>query len=184
MSNRLPKLVILDRDGVINYDSPDYIKSPEEWIPIESSIQAIKLLNDVGIKVAIASNQRGVGRGLYSEKTLDLITEKMHQVCADMDARIDAIRYCPALERTHPDHKPNPGMLLSLLNEFSAEAEETFFVGDKLTDVQAALNAGCVPIMVETGYGADQKTLVLEIAPHLLIYPNLLAFTEALLRGN
>lgn len=184
MSNSLPKLVILDRDGVINYDSPDYIKSPEEWLPIESSLQAIKLLNDAGIKVGVASNQRGIGRGLYDEQALAKITEKMHQACADFGAHIDAIRYCPALERTHPDHKPNPGMLLSLLNEFSAKAEEVFFVGDKLTDVQAAIYADCIPVMVETGYGVNEKASAVEVAPHLLIYPNLLAFVEALLRGN
>ncbi len=184
MSKSLPKLVILDRDGVINYDSPDYIKSPEEWLPIESSLRAIKLLNDAGIKVGVASNQRGVGRGLYDEHALMLIAEKMHRLCQNIGAYIDAVRYCPALERTHPDHKPNPGMLLSLLNEFSVEAEETFFVGDKLTDVQAAINANCMPVMVETGYGFNEKTAALEIAPHLLVYPDLLAFVEALLRGN
>lgn len=184
MYSSLPKLVILDRDGVINYDSPNYIKSPEEWLPIESSLQAIKLLNAAGIKVGVASNQRGLGRGLYDENALALITEKMHQACAEVGAHIDSVRYCPALERTHPDHKPNPGMLLSLLNEFSVNAEDAFFVGDKLTDVRAALNAGCLPIMVETGYGVDEKIAALSVVPSLLIYPDLLAFVEALLRGN
>lgn len=182
----LPKLVILDRDGVINYDSPDYIKSPEEWIPIESSLQAIRLLNDQGILVGVASNQRGIGRGLYDEATLALITEKMYQACADVGAHIDAWRYCPALERTHPDHKPNPGMLLSIMDEFniSPQNDLVYFVGDKLSDVEAGINAKCLPIMVETGYGKENCADAIAQYLDLPIYSNLLAFVEALLKDD
>lgn len=182
----LPKLIILDRDGVINYDSPDYIKSPEEWIPIESSLQAIRLLNENGILVGVASNQRGIGRGLYDEATLALITEKMHRACESVGAHIDAWRYCPALERSHPDHKPNPGMLLSIMDEFNLSPHDdlVYFVGDKLSDVEAAVNAQCLPIMVETGYGKESRMDAIKHYPSLPIYSDLFAFVEALLKDN
>ncbi|MBS7815365.1 D-glycero-beta-D-manno-heptose 1,7-bisphosphate 7-phosphatase [Wohlfahrtiimonas chitiniclastica] len=178
----LPRLVMLDRDGVINDDSPDYIKCPEEWLPIASSLRAIAALNQAGIKVGVASNQRGIGRGLYDEAMLMRITEKMHRECAKVGAHIDAFYYCPALERTHPDHKPNPGMLNALKAEFGIQAgERTYFVGDKLSDVQAALNAGVTPILVTTGYGQSEQAKVLAQHQNVSVYPNLAAFVQALL---
>lgn len=178
----LPRLVMLDRDGVINYDSPDYIKCPEEWEPIPSSLRAIAALNQAGIKVGVASNQRGIGRGLYDEAMLARITEKMHQACASVGAHIDAFYYCPALERTHPDHKPNPGMLNALKAEFGIQDGEcTYFVGDKFSDVKAALNAQVTPILVTTGYGQSEQQQVLAHDRNIAVYPDLAAFVQALL---
>jgi D-glycero-D-manno-heptose 1,7-bisphosphate phosphatase len=151
-------LVILDRDGVINEDSDDYIKSPEEWIAIESSLPAIAKLNKAGVKVAIATNQSGISRGYFDIETLDAIHQKMHQSLAEQGANIDALCFCP----DHPDNpgpfrKPAPGMLNELINQFQANPEQTWFVGDSKSDIDCALNAKCNPALVLTGKG--QRTI-------------------------
>lgn len=147
--------VLLDRDGVINYDSADYIKSADEWIAIPESLKAIALLNQHGYKVAVITNQSGLSRGYYSEATLAEIHHKMHQLVSQAGGKIDAVYYCP---HGPDDHclcrKPKPG----LLNDFSAEKntplDQVFFIGDKLSDIQAAQVVGAKPILVKTGYGS------------------------------
>ncbi|MEP1743287.1 MAG: D-glycero-beta-D-manno-heptose 1,7-bisphosphate 7-phosphatase [Kangiellaceae bacterium] len=157
-TNSINQLIILDRDGVINLDSDDYIKSPEEWIPIKSSLRAIAKLNRAGYWVAIATNQSGIARGYFDPMTLALMHKKMELELAQMGGHIDAIEYCP----DHPENpthcrKPNPGMLEKLLEQFSVEAAETWFVGDSSSDLECAINAHCKPALVLTGKG--QKTL-------------------------
>ncbi len=152
--NPINKLIILDRDGVINLDSDDYIKSPEEWIPIESSLKAISRLNKAGYWVAIATNQSGIARGYFDHTTLALMHKKMELALAHVGGHIDAIEYCP----DHPDNpshnrKPNPGMLEKLLQQFSVEPSETWFVGDSASDLECAINANCKPALVMTGKG-------------------------------
>ena len=149
------RLVILDRDGVINLDSDDYIKSEEEWIAIDSSLKAIAKLNRAGIKVGVATNQSGIARGYFDTTTLALMHKKMELCLARYGAHTDYLTFCP----DHPDNpgpnrKPAPGMAIQLLEHFGAAAEETWFVGDSLSDIECALNAGCQPALVLTGKGA------------------------------
>ena len=138
------KLIILDRDGVINEDSPDFIKSPQEWHAIPGSLEAIALLNKANIFVAIASNQSGLARGYFTEETLQKIHQKMLTELKKHDGHIDKIFYCPH----EPDdqcncRKPKPGMLLQAFHYFNLKPQEACFVGDSQRDQDAALAAGC-----------------------------------------
>lgn len=144
MGIRKYKLVILDRDGVINYDSLDYIKSPEEWLAIPGSLEAITKLNKAGCKVAVASNQSGLARGLYDERALKKIHQKMIEQLQSLGGHLDAIAYCPHHPRDNCDcRKPKPKMLLDLMQQFNVSPKETLFIGDKDTDQETAENAGC-----------------------------------------
>ncbi len=148
------KLIILDRDGVINLDSDDYIKSPDEWIPISGSLQAIARLNKAGYKVAIATNQSGIARGYYSLETLSQMHQKMDNLLAEVGGRIDTIAFCPH----GPDdgcscRKPKPGMLLEIAKHYSIQPELVTFVGDTATDNKAAEVANMQFVLVKTGKG-------------------------------
>lgn len=150
------KLVILDRDGVINHDSANFIKNPNEWIPIPGSLEAIAMLNQHGFRVAIATNQSGVSRGLFDMATLNSIHDKMQRELALVGGRIDAIFYCPHSADDHCDcRKPKPGMIKEIGRRFSLELDEVFAVGDALRDIQAFADAGCKTILVRTGKGEE-----------------------------
>ncbi len=151
------KLAILDRDGVINQDSPDFIKCADEWIPLPGSLEAIARLCRAGWKVVVATNQSGLGRGLFTPDDLTAIHQKMQQQLAQLGGHIDAIFMCPHL----PDdgctcRKPLPGMFKEILKRYDVPAHEVFSVGDSLRDIKAAQAAGCQTWLVETGNG--QKT--------------------------
>lgn len=154
-----PDLIILDRDGVINEDSDDYIKSDEEWLPIDGSLEAMARLTEHNIPLAIATNQRGLGLGLYTEETLSAMHKKMLQLLTLLGGAIEQIEFCPATEDSHPDRKPNPGMLFKILNQqdLNPKIETIYFIGDKLADLEAALRAGVMPILVETGKGRKTR---------------------------
>ena len=150
------KLVILDRDGVINQDSANFIKNPNEWIPIAGSLEAIALLNQSGFRVAIATNQSGISRGLFDMATLNSIHEKMHRELAQVGGRIDALFYCPHAADDHCDcRKPKTGMIEEIGKRFSVELKDVPAVGDSLRDLQAFADAGCQPILVCTGKGEE-----------------------------
>jgi D-glycero-D-manno-heptose 1,7-bisphosphate phosphatase len=158
------KLVILDRDGVINQDSANFIKNPNEWIPIPGSLEAIALLNQSGFRVAVATNQSGVSRGLFDMVTLNSIHDKMHREVAQIGGRIDAIFYCPHSAEEHCHcRKPNTGMIKEIGKRFSVELDQVPAVGDALRDLQAYANAGCQPILVRTGKG--EATLAAAVNP-------------------
>ncbi|HEV2613632.1 MAG TPA: D-glycero-beta-D-manno-heptose 1,7-bisphosphate 7-phosphatase [Gammaproteobacteria bacterium] len=143
------KLVILDRDGVINYDSPEYIKSPEEWHAIPGSLEAIARLNKAGFKVAIATNQSGVGRGYYSLDVLEKINQKMLDEMKKVDAHIDALFFCPHKPEDKCDcRKPKPGLLLKIADYLKIDLKEAVMVGDSPRDIQAAQAAGTDGILV------------------------------------
>ena len=126
------KLVILDRDGVINHDSDQYIKSPEEWKPIPGSLAAIARLNQAGYRVVVASNQSGVGRGLFETDTLMAIHDKMIKALAQVGGRIDAIFFCPHTNADNCDcRKPKPGMILEAAAELGINLKKSFMVGDR-----------------------------------------------------
>jgi len=152
------KLVILDRDGVINYDSPHFIKTPDEWQPLPGSLNAIVRLQQHGYRVAVATNQSGLGRGLFDRETLLAIHAKMLAAVHAHGGDIDIIAFCPH----HPDEncacrKPKPGLLIDILHRSQIAASEAIMVGDSLRDIQAGLAVGCKSYLVLTGKG--QETL-------------------------
>ena len=179
------KLVILDRDGVINHDSDQFIKSPAEWRPITGSIEAIARLNQSGYRVAVASNQSGIGRGLFDMATLNAINDKMMEMVFRQGGRIDAVFFCPhtAVENC-ACRKPRTGLLEEIAARFHTELKGVPLVGDSLKDLQCAEAVGAQPILVLTGKGKHtketetlpRKTLVFadlaEAARHLISQPS------------
>ncbi|WP_047541340.1 D-glycero-beta-D-manno-heptose 1,7-bisphosphate 7-phosphatase [Methylotenera versatilis] len=171
------KLVILDRDGVINLDSANFIKSPNEWIPIAGSLEAIALLNQSGFRVALATNQSGIARGLFDMVTLNSIHDKMHRALALVGGRIDALFYCPHAADDHCNcRKPKTGMIEDIGRRFSVELNEVFGVGDAYRDLKAFADAGCKPILVRTGKGED--TLIQGQSPDKALPKNTLVFAD------
>ncbi len=149
------KLIILDRDGVINEDSDDYIKSPDEWHPILSSLKAIALLALHDYRVAIATNQSGIGRGYYDNATFDAITDKMTTLIENHGGKIDYIAHCPHLPDAGCEcRKPNTGMLEEIKQHYALDSlADVWMVGDSLKDCQVAERAGAKPALVKTGKG-------------------------------
>ena len=165
------KLIILDRDGVINYDSDQYIKSPAEWRPIPGSIEAIARLNQNGFRVAVATNQSGIGRGLFDMATLNAINDKMMELVFRQGGRIDAVFFCPHTAAEDCGcRKPRTGMLEEIATRFHTELKAVPSIGDSLKDLQAAEAVGAQPILVLTGKGKitreaggmPRKTLVFD----------------------
>ena len=152
------KLVILDRDGVINFDSAQFIKSPAEWKPIPGSLEAIAQLNQSGYKVVVATNQSGVGRGLFDMDTLNQIHEKMHKTLYTLGGRIDGIFYCPHAADSDCDcRKPKSGMFKRISEVLNIDLNGVPAIGDSLRDLQAGAALGCLPILVHTGKGEKTK---------------------------
>ncbi|MFI4981362.1 MAG: D-glycero-beta-D-manno-heptose 1,7-bisphosphate 7-phosphatase [Nevskiales bacterium] len=167
------KLVILDRDGVINYDSDQYIKSPDEWKPIPGSLAAIARLNQWGYRVVVATNQSGIGRGLFEMDTLNCIHDKMLKMAAQVGARIDAVFFCP---HTNGDlcecRKPKPGLLHEIASRYNTDLTGVPMIGDGLRDLQAATALGALPMLVMTGKG--MKTIdEPELPQQTLVFPDL-----------
>jgi D-glycero-D-manno-heptose 1,7-bisphosphate phosphatase len=148
------KLVILDRDGVINYDSAQHIKSPNEWIPVPGSLEAIALLTQSGFRIVLATNQSGIARGLFDMATLNTIHDKMYRALAQLGGRIDAMFYCPHMADTNCDcRKPKSGMFEDISRRFATDLKGVPSVGDSLRDLQAGVPLGVQPILVRTGKG-------------------------------
>lgn len=150
------KLIVLDRDGVINFDSDQFIKNPEEWRPIPGSLEAIARLNQADYRVVVATNQSGIGRGLFDMSMLNAIHDKMHKSCALVGARIDAIFFCPHTNESHCQcRKPKSGMLEEIAARYNlGNLAGVPAVGDSLRDLQAAVPLGAQPYLVLTGKGA------------------------------
>ena len=148
------KLIILDRDGVINRDTKDYIKHADEWLPLPGSLEAIALFTQAGYKIAIATNQSGIAQGLYDEATLDAIHAKLRTCAKAYNGIIDSIFYCP-----HTDanqclcRKPKTGLLEQISQHYHMDLQGTPFVGDSWRDLEAGLKMGCQPVLVRTGNG-------------------------------
>jgi D-glycero-D-manno-heptose 1,7-bisphosphate phosphatase len=177
------KLIILDRDGVINHDSPDFIKSPAEWIPIPGSLEAIARLNQAGYRVIIASNQSGIARELFDMRTLNAIHQKLHTSAQQVGATIDAIFFCPHAAIDNCDcRKPKPGMFEEISKRFNVSLKGVPTVGDSLRDLQAGFISGCTPYLVLTGKG--QKTADTGgLPPGTQVFPDLAAMVNALLKA-
>jgi D-glycero-D-manno-heptose 1,7-bisphosphate phosphatase len=150
------RLVILDRDGVVNHDSQDFIKSPDEWLPIAGSIEAIAALSSAGFTVAVATNQSGIGRKLIDPPSLEAIHRKFRQQVRELGGDLDRIVYCPHLPADNCDcRKPAPGLLLKLARHYGAPLNGVPIIGDSERDILAARAAGGRPILVLTGNGAE-----------------------------
>ena len=146
------KLVILDRDGTINQDRDDYVKTPEEWVPLPGSLEAIARLNHAGWRVVVASNQSGLGRGLFDVATLNAMHAKFYKLLAAAGGRVDAVFYCPhGPEEACQCRKPQPGLFEQIRDRYGMDLKGVPAVGDSLRDLQAASAAGCAPHLVLTG---------------------------------
>lgn len=151
-------LVILDRDGVINEDSDDYVKTLDEWIPIPGSIEAIARLSQHGFTVTVATNQSGIGRGFIDLDDLEAMHERLYELVESAGGKIAGIFYCPH----HPDddcecRKPKPGLITAIEDEFGQSALGAWMIGDSLRDLEAGELKGCIPALVRTGKG--ERTL-------------------------
>jgi D-glycero-D-manno-heptose 1,7-bisphosphate phosphatase len=175
------KLVILDRDGVINFDSDRYIKTPAEWKPIPGSLEAIARLTQAGYRVVIASNQSGIERGLFDMDTLNAIHEKMHSAVIAAGGRIDAIFYCPHISESNCNcRKPKSGMFEQIAECFNTDLADTYAIGDSLRDLQAAVAAGAQPVLVLSGNGTQEEDWVPE---GTLVFLDLAAAVEHILKS-
>ncbi len=174
------KLVILDRDGVINHDSDQFIKSPEEWKPIPGSLEAIARLSQAGYRVVVATNQSGVGRGLFDMAVLNAIHDKMCKSVAQAGGRIDAIFYCPhAADANCSCRKPKSGMIEEIAARYNMSLEGVPAIGDSLRDLEATARLGAQPILVLTGKGAKTKASG-GLPQNTLIFPDLAAAAATL----
>lgn len=170
------KLVILDRDGTINEDRDDYIKSPAEWKPIPGSLEAIARLTQAGHRVVVATNQSGIGRGLFDTAALNAIHEALQRAVQQAGGRIDAIFFCPHADAAGCEcRKPRPGMLLEIGRRLNVPLAGVPMVGDALRDLQAAAAAGARPVLVLTGKGGKTRADG-ALPPGTEIYPDLAAF--------
>ena len=162
-SIQMNKLIILDRDGVINEDSDAYVKSVDEWVPIPGSCEAIADLYKAGYTIAIATNQSGLARGYFTQSDLDAMHNKMVDLVEAAGGKIATIKYCPHGPDDHCDcRKPLPGMVNQIEQELNTSAKGAWFVGDSLRDLQAGLPNGCKPALVMTGKGEQTLLKMLE----------------------
>jgi D-glycero-D-manno-heptose 1,7-bisphosphate phosphatase len=175
------KLVILDRDGTINVDSDEFIKSPDEWQPLPGSLEAIAKLNHAGWHVAVASNQSGLGRGLFDVASLNAIHAKMNKALSAVGGRVDAVFYCPH----SPDEgcqcrKPLSGLFEQIGERFGVDLKSVPVVGDTLRDLQAGARVGCRPHLVLTGKGAQLRGLPLpaDYPAGTMVHEDLAAFAD------
>jgi D-glycero-D-manno-heptose 1,7-bisphosphate phosphatase len=176
------RLVILDRDGVINHDSDEFVKTPDEWLPIDGSIEAIARLSTAGFTVAVATNQSGIGRKLLDKPALDVMHEKLRVLVKDAGGDLDRIVYCPH----HPDdscncRKPAPGMLQKLSRHYGVPLDGVPIVGDSERDLIAASAMNARPILVLTGKGQETAADLEQRGDHVETFADLDAAASALI---
>ncbi|MFZ2651239.1 MAG: D-glycero-beta-D-manno-heptose 1,7-bisphosphate 7-phosphatase [Burkholderiaceae bacterium] len=183
------KLIILDRDGTINEDRDDYVKSPDEWLPLPGALQAIARLNHAGWHTVVATNQSGLGRGLFDMAALNAMHLKMNQQLAHLGGRIDAVFFCPHAPDDACDcRKPAPGLIKLIGERYGVHLEQVPVVGDSMRDLQAGQALGCPLHLVLTGKSAGldapQIALMRESIPEMQLHADLAAFAEALVRSD
>ncbi len=181
------KLIILDRDGTINEDSDDFIKSPDEWVPIPGALEAIARLNHAGWHTIIASNQSGLGRGLFDIAALNAIHTKLHKQLAALGGRMDAVFFCPHTPEDNCNcRKPLPGLYEQILDRMGVDANDVPSVGDTLRDMQAAVAAGCEPHLVLTGkaVGLRGQALPPTYPTNTTVHSDLNAFADFVIKRN
>lgn len=175
------KLLVLDRDGVINEDSHGYIKSPDEWHPIPGSLDAISELSRAGWTIVVASNQSAVGRGMIDVAMLNRINAKMHKQVSSAGGRIDAVFFCPHVtEDNCTCRKPKPGLLVEITQRYRLNGMQLMMVGDSLRDLQAVAALDGLPILVRTGNGAKTEEAG-NLPANTLVFDNLAAVAAFLL---
>lgn len=177
------KLLILDRDGVINQDSDDYIKSVAEWLPLPGAVEAIAALSKAGWTIAVATNQSGLARGYFDLATLEAMHAELQRLVGEHGGRVDAIHYCPH----GPDddcscRKPLPGMIEAIGRQFDADLRGAWLVGDSLRDLEAGLAVGCQPVLVKTGKG--ERSLAKPLPAGTLVFDDLAAVARHLLQNS
>ena len=175
------KLIILDRDGVINEDSDAFIKSPDEWLPLAGSLDAIARLNQGGYRVVVATNQSGVGRGLFDLECLNRIHRKMYKMVQEAGGTIEAVFFCPDVDETHPYRKPNPGMLVEIGKRLKCDLQGVTVVGDSVRDIRAARAANAWPLLVRTGKGSKTLTREREVCAIVPVFDDLSAVADFLI---
>lgn len=175
-------LIILDRDGVINHDSDDFIKTPDEWLPIPGSIDAIAKLSKAGYAIAVASNQSGIGRGLFDQAALEMMHAKLRFLVEELGGRVDLIVVCPHAPGDGCDcRKPKPGLFLQIRDHFGVPLSGVIAVGDNLRDLQAAEAAGATPVLVRTGKGLATEAQLDGTLADVRVYDSLADAADALL---
>lgn len=178
-------LVILDRDGVINKESTEFIKSPEEWIPIPGSLAAIAKLNAARHTVVVATNQSGIARGLYSLEMLNKIHQKMQNELAKVGGHIDAIFFCPHGPDDNCEcRKPKPGLFKQIAEHYQTNFQDAIAVGDSLRDMQAAQAVNCWVVLVETGNGKQTLLENPNLSQAIPVYADLAAFTRKMISDS
>ncbi|MDX1724487.1 MAG: D-glycero-beta-D-manno-heptose 1,7-bisphosphate 7-phosphatase [Pseudomonas sp.] len=174
------KLLILDRDGVINYDSDAYIKNLDEWIPLPGAVEAIARLSRAGWTVAVATNQSGLARGYYDQAALDAMHARLRQLVAEQGGELGLIVHCPHGPDDGCDcRKPKPGMLRQIAAHYNVSLDGVWFVGDSSRDLKAALAVGCQPVLVKTGKGL--LTLAQPLPAGTLVFDDLAAVASQLI---
>ncbi|MBO9480355.1 D-glycero-beta-D-manno-heptose 1,7-bisphosphate 7-phosphatase [Salinisphaera sp. G21_0] len=188
----MTRLVILDRDGVINEDSDQYIRSEHEWLPIPGSIEAIARLSSAGYRVFVATNQSGLARGYFTGKALNAMHDKLIRLVKEQGGHIDGIYYCPHGPDDHCQcRKPATGLIDQIFTDYDASPAETWVVGDSLRDLQAGVRSGCKVALVLTGKGVKTHAKLIEHpeaisgslsgSRDVAVYNNLNSFVEELL---
>jgi len=178
------RYVLLDRDGVINEDSPNYIKSPAEWQPLPGSLEAIALLTRHGYRVVVITNQSGIGQGLFDTAVLHAIHDKMRCAITAQGGALAAIYYCPHAPEAHCDcRKPKPGLLQAFSRDYGVALSGVPLIGDALRDMQAARAVGAQPILVQTGQGSMTQAL-LSPEEAIPVYANLYEAAHAILASR
>lgn len=180
----MTKLIILDRDGTINEDRDDYVKSPDEWRPLPRALEAIAKMNHAGWRVVVASNQSGLGRGLFDVATLNAMHDKMNHLLAQEGARVEAIFFCPHTNDDRCDcRKPLSGLFEQIARRTGVDLKAVHTVGDSLRDLQAGALVGCMPHLVLTGKGEPFRTqsLTPDFPKNTRVHADLFAFSEWLL---
>ena len=183
------KPIILDRDGVINVESVDFIKTPEEWKPLKGSLEAIARLSQAGYDIIVVTNQSGVGRGLFTADMLGQIHVRMIDYINQAGGKVSSIAFCPHVDADQCDcRKPKAGLYKQLAQGLGISFNGIYSIGDSLRDLQAAQSAGAVPVLVKTGNGKTTlKTIKSKQELGLadtLVFDNLLGFSEALLSDS
>jgi len=167
------RLVILDRDGVINYDSNAFIKSPDEWKPIPGSLDAIAHLTQSSYRIVVATNQSGIGRGLLDMSAFNAINEKMSKAVNQVGGRIDAVFFCPHTQSDQCNcRKPESGLFKDIAERFCLDLKGTPAIGDSLRDLQAAASVGAIPLLVLTGKGKETQSAG-NLPPNTQVYSDL-----------
>jgi len=178
------KFVILDRDGVINVDSPEYIKSLDEWRPIPGSIDAMVRLSQAGFELVVATNQSALSRGLLGLDDLEAIHQHLRELVEQAGGRIGAVFYCPHLPEEHCNcRKPATGLLDAAEAEYGCSVAGSFLVGDSSKDIELARRKGCIPILVLSGNGVATRTALGAAANGIRIVDDLAAAATVILDG-